>query len=306
MTKNNLIKLLLSIGLVIFLGYAYNQIMQYGGWLEFTHRQSINDLPTDYRGNLTIFILVGQSNMVGEGSLPPEVLTSPKIWTFGNDYKWKIASEPIDDSTNQVDMVSFDPDPTYSLSTGFSRAYRENDKTIVIGVVPCALGGSSIIEWQRNKSTDTLYGSCLQRVRIASLAGKIQGILIFQGESEANSPILATVENPIIDNYGPLFQQLIVDYRLDLAIDDLPIVYAQVSPAPEESPNKNWLAIQQAQSEIDLDCTDMIITGDLPQMDGLHYDRDELNIIGQRFALAMWNLIDNEKCHLEVFMESNQ
>lgn len=283
--------------LLALLGVFAFQIFRYGGWVEYSHRDTILEIEPDYRGELSIFILVGQSNMSGEASLPADIRTSSKIWVFGNDYKWKIAAEPIDDSTNQVDMVSFDEAPSYSLATSFARTYRANNKDMVIGLVPCALGGSSIVRWQRSTSTDTLFGSCLQRMKIASLAGKIQGILVFQGESEANSEVIEAESNPIIDNYGVLFQQMMVDFRKDIGIDDLPIVFAQVSPAPGVEPNENWLAIQNAQASVDLDCTAMIFTTDLIQQDGLHIGRNGLNDAGERFAIEMWRLVTDDNCN---------
>ena len=60
------------------------------------------------QGRLALFILAGQSNMSGRAELPDDQALDPQIVVFGNDYRWRVAVEPIDSPQGQVDAVSAD------------------------------------------------------------------------------------------------------------------------------------------------------------------------------------------------------
>lgn len=123
-------------------------------------------IPDQYLGKLSLFLLVGQSNMSGRGELPAEVQEiNPQVFVFGNDYRWHHAVEPVDSPIGQVDSVSIDYDAGYSLATSFANALLENDPELIIGFIPCAAGGSSIQKWQKDLSEQSLYGSCLKRAK---------------------------------------------------------------------------------------------------------------------------------------------
>ncbi|MBD1847881.1 hypothetical protein H6F89_31785 [Cyanobacteria bacterium FACHB-63] len=50
----------------------------------------------------------------------------------------------MDDLTNQVDKVSEDKDAGFGPSVSFATALLEQRRNMVIGLIPCAKGGSSI------------------------------------------------------------------------------------------------------------------------------------------------------------------
>src|SRR5688500_4593904 len=66
------------------------------------------DIPPAHKGKLSLFILAGQSNMVGWAPVPEDVVTDPRLYVFSNDYHWRVASDPVDDAYDQVDQVSLD------------------------------------------------------------------------------------------------------------------------------------------------------------------------------------------------------
>jgi hypothetical protein len=148
-------------------------------------------IPEEFLGKLSLFILAGQSNMSGRGYLPSEQSIHPRVFVFGNDYRWKIAREPIDAAHGQVDLVSEDGDAGFSPGLTFATSLVKGDPDLAIGLIPCAKGSSSIGEWQRNVADTSLYGSCLKRVRAAMTMGKVIGLLFFQGEEDAIDPTRA-------------------------------------------------------------------------------------------------------------------
>src|SRR5687768_18610202 len=64
------------------------------------------EIPKEHQGKMHLFILAGQSNMVGWAPIPDGEKTDPRIYVFGKDYRWRIADHPIEAAFNQVDTVS--------------------------------------------------------------------------------------------------------------------------------------------------------------------------------------------------------
>ena len=248
------------------------------------------EIPQVYRGKMALFLLVGQSNMVGWAPLPEEKQTDSRIYVFGNDYRWRVASDPIDDAYNQVDKVSEDLNAAYSPSLAFALASLDHQPEAVIGLIPCAKNSSAIVQWQRNLSDQSLYGSCLKRAQAASPMGHISGILFFQGETDALDPILYPEPEPHAFDWAQLFSEFVTDLRQDLDEPDLPVVFAQLGSNPRSSDFANWDVVKKQQSSFRLPMTAMITTDDLPLMDGIHFTTDSYRTIGRRFADAYWNL----------------
>jgi len=250
------------------------------------------EIPQLYHGKMNLFILAGQSNMVGWAPVPEEQAINPRIYVFGNDYRWRIASEPIDNAHNQVDQVSLDRVAFFGPSMAFASASLERYPDIVIGLIPCAKNSSGIIQWQRNLSDQTLYGSCLKRARAASPMGKISGILFFQGETDAVDPIQYPDPPPHPSDWSDLFITLITDLRNDLDDPGLPVVFAQIGENLSLEAFPNWNIVKEQQASIQIPMTKMIITHDLPLLDGLHFTADSYRVIGKRFSDAYWEIND--------------
>jgi hypothetical protein len=252
----------------------------------------VAEIAQAYQGQMRLFILAGQSNMVGWAPIPEGEPTDPRIYVFGKDYRWRLANHPIEDAANQVDMVSENLIAGFGPAMDFAFASLERHPDIVIGLIPCARNSSGIIQWQRDLSDQSLYGSCLKRVRAASPIGEISGILFFQGETDAADPIQYPDPPPHPSDWSELFTAFVTDFRNDLRQPDLPVVFAQLGStwAPEAFPN--WEAVKAQQASLRLSRSAMIITDDLPLLDGLHFTTDSYRLIGRRFADAYWELVE--------------
>lgn len=248
-------------------------------------------IPPTYQGQMALFLLVGQSNMIGWAPIPEDNRTDPRIFVFGNDYHWRMAREPVDSAYNQVDQISLDRIAFFGPSMAFALATLDHQPQVVIGLIPCAKNSSGIIQWQRNLSDQSLYGSCLKRARAASPMGQIAGVLFFQGETDAQDPFLYPHPEPRAFDWAELFTAFITDLRRDLREPELPIVFAQLGPDPLSEDLPNWQIVRAQQSSIDLPLAAMITTDDLPLLDGIHFTTDSYRIIGKRFAQTYWNLV---------------
>ena len=256
------------------------------------------EIPRGVQGNLDLFILAGQSNMSGYGEIKvEEVETVPRAFLFGNDYRWRQAREPVDDPTGQVDQVSQDTEAGYSCGTSFAKAFLKNYPNSFVGLIPCAKGGSPIEEWQRNLSEHSLYGSCLKRALAASSMGKIRGLLFFQGETDALGPDFETqrVKNPF--QWKKKFSTFVSDFRKDLRIQDLPVVFAQIGSNKDPGAFRNWKVVQEEQRNVHLPNCRMIRTEDLALRDVVHFDSAGYRIIGERFASAITEILKEQAKH---------
>jgi hypothetical protein len=249
------------------------------------------EIPQAYRGQMSLFILAGQSNMVGWAPVPLEEKTDQRIYTFGNDYHWRIATEPVDYAYNQVDEVSQDRIAGFGPSLAFAFASLDRQPQAVIGLIPCAKNASAIAQWQRNLSDQSLYGSCLKRVRAASAMGQIAGVLFFQGETDAQDPNQFPTPEANPFDWAELFTTFITDLRTDLNQPNLPVVFAQLGSNNAPEAFLNWEVVKQEQLSVQLPMTEMIITDDLPLLDGLHFTTESYRIIGERFAEAYWDMV---------------
>lgn len=230
--------------------------------------------------------------MSGRGNMPQSVTNAnPKIYVFGNDYHWRLATEPIDDPNNQVDKVSEDLGAGFSPALSFATTILEQHPDMVIGLIPCAKGATSIYQWRRNLSDNTLYGSCLKRVRAASTMGDVAGLLFFQGETDAldskQYPELALLPNQWADK----FTVFVSDWRRELNRLELPVIFAEIGNNTTPDKFTNWEMVQEQQRSVRLPFCAMITTDDLHLKDNVHFTTESYQIIGQRFAEAYLGLL---------------
>ncbi|KAD0747964.1 hypothetical protein E3N88_43767 [Mikania micrantha] len=153
-----------------------------------------------------VFILAGQSNMAGRGGvidnnwdgiIPPEIKSSPgKILRLGADLRWVDAQEPLHADIDVNKTCGVGPGMAFAnaILRGGSRRFP------VVGLVPCAIGGSGIEEWSRG---GWLYEGLIRRAAAAAADGG--GVALASGEGpyieivrkaqhEINLPNVMTVD----------------------------------------------------------------------------------------------------------------
>jgi Carbohydrate esterase, sialic acid-specific acetylesterase len=253
-------------------------------------------LPDELVGKMSLFVMAGQSNMSGKGILPEIQHVNYHIYVFGNDYRWRLALEPIDSPMGQVDDVSRDLYARYSPALSFATNLHAMEPERIIGLIPCAKGETSIMEWQQNYSDQSLYGSCLKRIHAAEQTGRIDGIIFFQGEADTVDPGMAPRLPLAVNNYAEMFEKYVNDMRADLGDPNLPVVFAQIGSNKNNHKYANWTIIQQQQKNVVLTCSAMITSDDLELRDEIHYTTASYQIIGERFAKAFHDLLSSSVC----------
>lgn len=237
------------------------------------------------------FIILGQSNAVGVGDLANREPSDPSVWMFGNDYQFKIAYEPIDDSENQVDGVSADPSIRTNSIYGHSWGLRAakgvtGARTNQIILIPCARGSTVITNWF--PATDrfdrsTLFGSANYRRSIAA-SGGLKGIWYYGHETSSDLPHrLAYIQD---------WQRLVSELRRDCG--PVPIIYAQLALTTASYLTEQLHEVAEMQRLMETDNGDtnalpnhhMVVTFDLPMQDYIHLSRAAVDVLADRFALA--------------------
>ncbi len=102
-------------------------------------KEEVNNMPS--KENFYIFILAGQSNMAGRGIVEPQdTISSQYVLSLNSSNEWIYAKEPL----HYYEPERAGLDCGLSFGKSLSVLYRKN---ITIGLIPCAVGGSSIEQW---------------------------------------------------------------------------------------------------------------------------------------------------------------
>lgn len=230
--------------------------------IEFRDREPLEEILVG-----DIWVLAGQSNMQGDGLLAGAVPGNDRIHSFDPTDRWVIAKDPLH-------AGSF-PGRGAGLAIPFALEMLKRTNA-PIGLLPCALSGTTLAEWQPGSA---LYDSMLRRVR--AVGGRVAGVLWYQGEADGK-PDSARV-------YQERFASFIRSLRQDLG--SVPIYYVQIGRHVHD-PNAlvngpAWNQVQEAQRQFEtqLENVAMAASIDLEMEDGIHLATDALRILGRRLAL---------------------
>ncbi|KAI3726647.1 hypothetical protein L1987_66446 [Smallanthus sonchifolius] len=166
-----------------------------------------------------IFLLAGQSNMAGRGGvvndkwdgyIPPQSSPNTAILRLSADLNWQPATEPLHRDIDYFRACGVGP------GMAFANSLLTKDSGIgVIGLVPCAVGGTNISEWVRGGH---LYNQMIRRTQAAlEGGGTVKGLLWYQGESD-------TVSREDAESYKRRSERFFDHVRSDLLLPTLPII----------------------------------------------------------------------------------
>lgn len=225
-----------------------------------------------------IYVIAGQSNASGTGK--GHVQDGPELGVhlFANDENWKLAIHPIEDSTNSLHPITMTGiNHGHSPWLAFGKVIYQKTG-IPIGLIPTALGGSSISRWAVE---DHAPGDLFINMRdmIERAGGKIAGVLWYQGESDTNADG--------VKFYQKRFESFVSTLRTSVGNDKVPVLIGQLNRWIDSSADDDcWSAIRELQrkASMDLEHVYMIPTIDCSLSDAIHNSSQSNVIIGQRFA----------------------
>ena len=256
-----------------------------------------------------IWVLAGQSNMQGAGRTR-DTLTDERIWMLNMDNTWMVARTPLHriyESTEPAYPIAhfeLNPKAYQNLDSAFARfeALRVKSKEEPIGgvgpgiyfarhvlqhtgrpiaLIPCALGGSKIDQWDPGSITrgdSSLYGAMMNKIH--QTGSKVKGLIWIQGESEAMLRRQDTYEENLL--------QLFDSFRKDAGDPDLPILMVQIGRFINGFSNmeRSWEDIREIQRNVPGERHNVFrVTGiDLPLDDCIHYSTEGNRRLGRRLG----------------------
>jgi hypothetical protein len=149
-------------------------------------------------------------------------------------------------------------------------------------VINCAVGGSSILEWQKGEAN---YNNCLAEVLSALENGAtLRGLFHAQGEHETNTKKRA-------DQWKTLTRKFIKNFLAQISHKDLPVAFAQLGPVPDiNRPYWEYLQRQQVKLSVENPEFKMVVTKDIrpyTPVNGLHWSPSHYSVIAKRVASTL-------------------
>ncbi|SHG30638.1 protein of unknown function [Fodinibius roseus] len=222
-----------------------------------------------------IYLLMGQSNMAGRGEITEEFKNErhSRVLMLKEDNQWVVAQHPL--HFDKPSVIGVGP----GLSFGIKMA-EENPGT-KIGLVPTAVGGTSIDLWKPGafdeKTKTHPYDDALVRIKEAMKSGVIKGVLWHQGESDKD-PSNAS-------QYVAKLTTLIERLRTEVNNPELPFVAGELGRFITTSENINK---ELAKASDKIPYTGVASSeGLVHKGDGTHFDSPSAAKLGERYARQM-------------------
>ncbi|WP_316813528.1 sialate O-acetylesterase [Pedobacter heparinus] len=224
--------------------------------------------------NMHIYILMGQSNMAGRGEItePYKKQEHPRVVMLNKEKEWVLAKHPLHFDKPKAAGVG----PGLSFGIKMAEAYPG----VTIGLVPCAVGGTSIRKWvpggYDKVTLSHPYDDAVLRIKEAMKKGVIKGVLWLQGEGDSGS--MAAI-------YLDKLDTLIAEIRKEVTDSQLPFVVGELARYRESylKLNKEFTRLSSK-----IPYTAVVSSEGLwHKGDGTHFDSPSASAYGRRFAEGM-------------------
>lgn len=237
--------------------------------------------PTD-PAKFEIYLLVGQSNMAGRGTpTAADREPVPRVLVLNAQNEWVSQGEPI----------HFDkPIAGVGLGFTFAKLMAQKKPDAVIGLVPCAVGGTNIAKWQ---ASGELFKNAVERTKIAMKTGTLKGILWHQGEAECGNEGKAQA-------YAKHLAQIVVAFRQSFDAPEVPFIAGELGeflsvPGTNKAPFAK-LINEQIDSLPQLVPNTAVASsaGLKDKGDSVHFDADSQREFGKRYFEALLTLTEKK------------
>lgn len=228
-----------------------------------------------------LYVITGQSNSAGYGRTPINDPPELGIHLYKNSENWDLATHPMNDSTRSVHEVNAEgANSGHSPYLSFAKKLKEH-LNYPIGLIQTSLGGSPLSAWNPAESGE-LYHNMVQVVyNCTNGAGKIAGVLWYQGCSDCNEELSKT--------YLDRFKNMVSSMRKDFHNENLPVYTVQLNKLmgePNAEADLYWSKIREIQriAAKTIKNVYVIPTMDLGLSDGIHNSSSANMVMGERLA----------------------
>ncbi|MDO8544795.1 MAG: sialate O-acetylesterase [Opitutaceae bacterium] len=229
-----------------------------------------------------LFLLIGQSNMAGRGTVAPEdKVPHPRVLMLNRDNAWVPAVDPIHFDKSVAGV---------GLGRSFGIQIAEARPGVTIGLIPCAVGGSPIDSWrpgvfyQPTKSHP--WDDAIRRAKLALPSGTLKGILWHQGESDST--------RELAPGYAAKLHDLVARLRAELHAPDVPFIAGQLGQFADAPWSEFKIVVDRAHRELPkhVKQTAFVSSDRLTHRgDKVHFNSDSYREIGRRYAEAYLGLL---------------
>lgn len=236
-----------------------------------------------------LFLLIGQSNMKGRGVMPAEPLRDARIVMMHlRDDAWYLARHPLHLTGDARTFAGHD-NAGVGPGLAFATSVAAKTPQARIGLVPCAVGGSSIALWQRGAR---LYDETVRRAKLAlqpagAVRPRLRGALWLQGEADATDARFPGHEEKLL--------RLVDHLRADVGERTLPFIACTIGEMRADGDGRrnadmNRLLLTLPQKRPRTACVD---ARDLKTHigDQVHFDTAAQEEIGRRYAAKYSELL---------------
>ncbi|MCK5725595.1 MAG: sialate O-acetylesterase [Thiotrichaceae bacterium] len=216
-----------------------------------------------------VYILAGQSNMMGKGSthsLPSYYKKTPHNVQFFYQGRYRKLAK----------YAHFGPEISFAHTVARSRPH---DKHYIIKFVAT---GSSISQWQPGGA---LFKGLLSQKKLAGIAPEtpITAVVWMQGESDARSRSSAV-------QYQGRLARFIRGLRTKLNTPHTKVVIGLINPTPKAFPMTDKVREAQRKISTSIPNVRLVSTDNLSKIyDHIHYGTDGVVGLGKRFAKAIFH-----------------
>lgn len=221
--------------------------------------------------NLHLYLLIGQSNMAGRGFVEPQdTIACSRILRLNKENEWEIAKDPLHFDKK---VAGVGPGMTFA-----KKMLSACGDSIIIGLIPCAVGGSSIDIWLNDSyyeyTNSTPYSDAINRTKKGMEAGVLKGILWHQGESDCKPEKISSYADKLIE--------LVTKLRKEFSNPNLPFVVGELFEFNKRSVNFNPVLYDVKNK---LDYFDVVSGKEMtPNPDNIHIDASSARKLGARYA----------------------
>ncbi|HWL08036.1 MAG TPA: sialate O-acetylesterase [Planctomicrobium sp.] len=252
-------------------------IVMFAGILHAGSSAESADLPAAEKFHL--YLLIGQSNMSGRGALSDEPQAPPeRVLKFSKNNQWAPAVEPLHFDKSIAGV---------GLGYSFAETLAAADPEVTIGLIPCAVGGTPLVRWQKEGD---LYQQAIERAKLAMKDGTLKGILWHQGEGDSRDQELAKT-------YADRLTQMVHDLRAELEVPAVPFVAGELGEFLSETTRSGepsyWKVVNEQINSVPKQLPNSAVvssSGLKDKGDKVHFDTASLREFGKRYAQAMQTL----------------
>ena len=251
--------------------------------------------PSEQTGEYDVYLLIGQSNMAGRGTMLPEDTAAPIEGVYLLDTEGNVvpATNPLNQySTIRKEMKHQQINPGFSFS---QEIYKATGRKVLL--VVNARGGSNISEWAKGKATTFDYtdasgnkssvslsflSEAVRRTKQATAYGPLKAILWHQGESNSSNP----------SGYMDKLTELVSNLRAELGA--VPFIAGEIAPWHKNKDKFNPIINTISTVIPNSDCVSSEGCNMLLDESDPHFGRDGQILLGQRYAEKVLKMIYNK------------